>query len=70
MTCFTTIFDMMENHQRFSAFGFFLARFSHGGRDGGANERKDFFLFGKMARVVYLLFCLSASARIWVCWHA
>ena len=29
-------FGTMETHQRFSAFGFFLARFSHGGREGEA----------------------------------
>jgi hypothetical protein len=71
MTCFTPILDMMENHQRFSAFGFFLARFSPGGRDGGANERKDFFLFGKMVRMADLLALLVfALARVSVCWHA
>jgi hypothetical protein len=52
----------MENHQRFSAFGFFLARFSHGGRDGVANERKDFLhVRGKGVRAVSFA-CLLRSA--------
>jgi hypothetical protein len=53
----------MENHQRFSAFGFFLARFSHGGRAGKANE-KDFFMFGENGhwRFICLFACVCFDA--------